>query len=171
MPLLPSRTSGYRKPSVARLFILPENQNHQPLCSICWTWLIRRNPCRSSTGATRQKKKAVLFLVWDKNVWFWIRLLYVRSYMKYLTGNYLCKSAIAGGLLLSLSVWGWFFWNGVYKEGHRTFGDVFTVISKMYLVCTMTQVKCLNKLGNVRVLKQFRRRAVAKKPAVIHYVC
>jgi hypothetical protein len=42
------------------------------------------------------------------------------------------------------------------------FGDVFTVISKTYLVCKMTQVKYFNKLGKVRVVKHFRSRALAK---------
>jgi len=50
----------------------------------------------------------------------------------------------------------------VYKEGYKTFVDVFTVISKTFLVFRMTKVKYINKLGNVSVVKQFRHRAVAK---------
>jgi len=42
------------------------------------------------------------------------------------------------------------------------FGEVFTVISKTYLVCRMTQVNYFNKVGNVGIVKQFRRKAVAK---------
>jgi hypothetical protein len=97
------------------------------------------------------KETPVLFLVWDKNVWFCIRLLYVRSYMKYLAVNYFCKRAVASNFLLPLSVCSWLLWNDVYKKGFKTCGDVFTVTRVTRLLCTMTQVKYISELGNFRI--------------------
>lgn len=64
MPLLYLRMSGYHRTGTEnsfRSFIRPSSQKYQPHSSICWTWLIRWNPCRGSAGAWGKRKNRWFF--------------------------------------------------------------------------------------------------------------